>query len=137
MDYEVIVKYVDRGNQVFNSYYQAPPTSETTEVPPTSTRLEEPYKHSEHRSINPSPPQDRRAQQRMVSYTCSDYRVESGVLIMTDGTHGAKGPGTMIPLTSIEEIIIDIAQDDLKQIKKDYKSATGQVAARQTGRRNA
>ena len=137
MDYEIIVKYVDHGSRVFNNYYHAPNTYESTKIPNSSTRLDEPHDRSEHRSINRPRDRKRHVQQRKVAYLCSDYRIENGVLVLSNSNkRGVIGPGTMIPLTSIEEITIDIARDDSKQIKEDYTTATDQVDARQVARRS-
>jgi len=113
--YEIIVKFIQSETEVFNPSYT--PDFQSGSTKNTNGDVGTRIRPSEHTTYTTNPidlPTQRPPQQKIAIYTCTDYRVENGVLVITEKTGSLEG--FLIPLSVIQEV--KIARTTLKKDPK-------------------
>jgi hypothetical protein len=100
--YEVTVRYVQSERETFNPNYSPPHTySKTNSVDDGGTRIR-PFEPTTFTTVPTPVTPDRPQSQKTVVYECVDYRIENGVLVITEKLGSPEG--FMVPLSVIQEI---------------------------------
>lgn len=103
--YEITVRYSMSEWEEFNPLHGIPPVIERTVESGDGTRIVEPYDGGTHTVTEQKPMTRCIMQPKIAIYECADYRIEDGMLIMSDGIGSLDG--FMVPLSVIQEVRVD------------------------------